>query len=76
MFYYLSVKKKTTVTIPESQLPVYLKKVRGDRTQAEFGAFLGITKQAVTQYEAGDIKPSQKVLDKLGIEKMYDVPIL
>lgn len=76
MFYYLQVKKKTTVTIPESQLPAYLKKVRGDRTQAEFGALLGVSKQAVTQYETAVTQPGPKVLKKLGIEKMFDVPLL
>jgi transcriptional regulator with XRE-family HTH domain len=60
-------------TISEEELPGYIKRLRGDRTQAEFGEHLGISKQAVTQYENGTIQPKPEILAKLGIEKCYRV---
>jgi transcriptional regulator with XRE-family HTH domain len=61
------------VTISEAELPAYLKRLRGTRTQAEFGAYLGVSKQAVTQYENGSTPPKPSTLAKLGITKVYQI---
>lgn len=42
-------------------------------TQTEFGAFLGVTKQSVMQYEKGLSRPTKEALNKLGIQKCYRV---
>jgi DNA-binding transcriptional regulator YiaG len=59
--------------IAESDLPEYLRKRRGEMTQTEFGAFLGVTKQSVMQYEKGLSRPTKEALKKLGIQKCYRV---
>jgi transcriptional regulator with XRE-family HTH domain len=58
-------------TISEEELPAYIRKLRGAHTQAEYGALLGVSKQAVTQYENGSIQPKPEILAKLGIERCY-----
>jgi transcriptional regulator with XRE-family HTH domain len=59
--------------IAEKDLPEYLRKRRGDKTQAEFGAFLGVSKQSVMQYEKGLSRPTAEAMKKLGIERCYRV---
>jgi DNA-binding transcriptional regulator YiaG len=59
--------------IAEGDLPEFLRKRRGEMTQTEFGAFLGVTKQSVMQYEKGLSRPTKAALKKLGIEKCYRV---
>jgi transcriptional regulator with XRE-family HTH domain len=61
------------MTISEEELPGYIKKLRGALTQAEYGEHLGVSKQAVTQYENGMIQPKPEILAKLGIERCYRV---
>jgi transcriptional regulator with XRE-family HTH domain len=58
-------------TISEEDLPAYIRKLRGARTQAQYGEELGISKQAVTQYENGSTQPKSEILAKLGIERCY-----
>jgi len=60
-------------TISEEELPGYIKKLRGSLTQAEYGEQLGVSKQAVTQYENGMIQPKSEILAKLGIERCYRI---
>lgn len=59
------------LTIPEAELPEYIKKLRGKMTQEEFGKSLGVSKQAVTQYESGVAKPKAETLALMGLEKCY-----
>jgi DNA-binding XRE family transcriptional regulator len=59
--------------ISEAALPEYLRKRRGEMTQTEFGAFLGVSKQSIMQYEKGLARPTKKAMTKLGIERCYRV---
>lgn len=49
----------------------YVKSKRGTRTHEEFAASLGVSKQAVGQYENGTSRPGDEVLRKLGLEKGF-----
>jgi transcriptional regulator with XRE-family HTH domain len=59
--------------IAEDDLPEYLRKRRADKTQAEFGLFLGVSKQSVMQYEKGLSRPTAEAMKKLGIERCYRI---
>jgi DNA-binding XRE family transcriptional regulator len=59
--------------VSEDNLPKYLRKRRGDKTQAEFGLFLGVSKQSVMQYEKGLSRPMAETMKKLGIERCYRI---
>ena len=63
----------TMKTISEEELPAYIRTLRGTRTQAEFGGHLGVSKQAVTQYENGTTQPKSEILAKLGLSRCYRV---
>ncbi len=45
--------------------PVLIKKMRGKRTQAEFGALLGVPKNTVWRWEAGLAKPASDSAKRL-----------
>jgi transcriptional regulator with XRE-family HTH domain len=53
------------------ELKELVKKARGERTQAEVAKQLGVTPQAVSQWETGATNPSQENLKELGIETRY-----
>jgi DNA-binding XRE family transcriptional regulator len=59
--------------ISEDDLPKYIRKKRGETTQTEFGASLGVSKQSVMQYEKGLARPTKEAMAKLGIERCYRV---
>lgn len=59
--------------ISQDQLPKFVLDKRGTRTQVEFAASLGITKQALMQYEKGKTLPRPEILEKLGLSKCYRV---
>lgn len=49
-----------TITLPEKEVrwtPRLIKRLRGKRTLAEFGALLGATKNTVWRWEAGKSQP-------------------
>lgn len=53
------------------ELREMVKQARGDRTQAEVAELLGVTTQAVSNWETGANEPSITNLRKLGIELEY-----
>lgn len=53
------------------ELSEIIKKLRGDKTQAEFAEELGVSKQAVSQWETGSTEPSDKIRAALGIQTQY-----
>lgn len=53
------------------ELPDMVKRARGERTQAELAEELGVTPQAVSQWETGANDPSIANLKRLGIEVRY-----
>jgi len=59
------------LTISETELPEYIKRLRGKRTQEEFGKILGVSKQAVTQYESGATQPKSEILSLMGLERCF-----
>jgi transcriptional regulator with XRE-family HTH domain len=42
-----------------------IKYLRGEKTQSEFAAIIGATKQKISNYEAGIIKPSFEILEQI-----------
>jgi transcriptional regulator with XRE-family HTH domain len=49
-----------TTTLPKKEiqwLPALIRELRGKRTQAEFGALLGVPKNTVWRWEARHVKP-------------------
>jgi ribosome-binding protein aMBF1 (putative translation factor) len=59
--------------ITPEQLPQFVLDKRGKKTQEEFAAEFGVTKQAVVQWEKGQTMPKADVLEKLGLAKCYRV---
>jgi hypothetical protein len=59
--------------IAPDQLPQYVLDKRGHRTQEEFAETLGVTRQAVVQWEKGQTLPKAEILAKLGLAKGYRV---
>lgn len=53
------------------ELSEMVKRARGARTQAELAEELGVSPQAVSQWETGAYEPSSKNLEKLGIKLKY-----
>jgi transcriptional regulator with XRE-family HTH domain len=53
------------------ELKELVKKARGERTQADIAKQLGVTPQAVSQWETGATNPSPQNLKELGIEMRY-----
>jgi DNA-binding XRE family transcriptional regulator len=47
-------------------------KIRGDRTQEQFAADLGCSRQSVVWWETGRFKPGKAMLLKLGISVHYE----
>jgi DNA-binding XRE family transcriptional regulator len=50
-----------------------IKWLRGTKTQTDFGAPLGATKQQVSDWEKGRYKPDSEQLGKMGIVVEYRV---
>lgn len=48
-----------------SGLSTRIRKIRGDLTQAEFGAILGVAQGTVNKYEKGVMLPGEDVLNKI-----------
>ena len=59
--------------LTQKQVQQYVKHMRGKRTHAEFAAWLGVSKQAVGQYESGNALPGDRVLEKLKLTKAFEV---
>lgn len=55
----------------KDELAKILRDKRGNRTQAEFAEWLGVSRQALIQFEKGTYPPGDAVLDKLDLEKTY-----
>ena len=57
--------------IGQQELPLKIKEIRGDQSQAEFAYRFGVTRQLVSQWENGDAIPAGRVLRELNIEKVF-----
>lgn len=62
------------MVISKQELPLYLKNLRGADTMEAFGERLGVSKQAVWQFENAVSSPSDETLAKLGITVTFSVP--
>lgn len=57
-----------TITLPEKKIrwtPRLIKRLRGKRTLAEFGALLGVSKNTVWRWEAGKSQPDGAHAERL-----------
>ena len=59
------------MVICEQELPLKIKELRGEQSQADFAARFQVTRQLVSQWENGDAVPSIKVLRELQIERVF-----
>lgn len=53
-----------------------IRQARGDRTQEEFAALVGVSRAALTNYEAGRRLPNDLVLKRIAEETGVDIPNL
>ena len=53
------------------ELKQIIRRIRGDRTQAELANELNVSIQAVSQWETGSTKPSPETMKNLGIQTHF-----
>jgi DNA-binding transcriptional regulator YiaG len=58
-------------TIREKELPILLRKLRGETSMEEFGRPYAASRQLVYQWEVGRSRPTPAVLEQMGIEVIY-----
>lgn len=61
------------MVLSKQELPQYLKQLRGSETMEKFGEKIGVSKQAVWQYENAVSVPSSDTLAHLGIAVAFSV---